>query len=166
MIFKGKVWKFGSNIDTDLIIPGCYLNITNAEELTKHCMEGVEKNFYMKVNRGDILVAGNNFGCGSSREHAPIAIKTLGISCIIAKSFSRIFFRNAINIGLPALECLEADKINQNDILEVNVEKGLIQNLTSGDEFKIIPLPEFIRQIINYGGLSNYLSHKKAEGLS
>lgn len=157
MKFKGRVWTFKDNIDTDVIIPARYLNTTNSHELAAHCMEDIDPDFANKVNQGDIIVAGKNFGCGSSREHAPLAIKSTGISCVIAKSFARIFYRNAINIGLPILECDGSiEEIASGDELEVNTDEGIITNLTTGKIYTAKPFPEFIKEIINAGGLLNY----------
>ena len=154
MEFRGKSWKFGANIDTDVIIPAIHLYTTDPEFLAKHCMEGIEPNFYEKVNAGDIIVADDNFGCGSSREHAPVAIQAAGISCVVAKSFSRIFFRNSINIGFPIFESKEAPgKIKSGDELIVNSEKGLIVNVTRKEEYKTLIYPDFINSIILKGGL-------------
>ena len=151
---KGKVFKYGNNIDTDVIIPARYLNTTDHKELASHCMEDIDTEFVNNVAEGDIMVAGDNFGCGSSREHAPIAIKAAGISCVIAKTFARIFYRNAINIGLPILECPEAaDAIAAGDTVEVDFSKGEIIDITTGQTFKAIPFPDFIKEIINSGGL-------------
>ena len=156
MEYRGKVWKFGSNIDTDAIIPGIYLNTTDPQVLGKHCMEVIAPGFSEKVNPGDILVAGDNFGCGSSREHAPVALKAVGLSCVIAKSFARIFFRNSINIGFPVTESEEApDKIESGDELMVYPEEGRIMNLTRKEEYRSIIYPEFINSIILKGGLLN-----------
>jgi len=153
-MLKGKVHKYGANVDTDVIIPARYLNVSEPAELAKHCMEDIDKEFVNKVKPGDIMVATTNFGCGSSREHAPLAIKAAGISCIIAKSFARIFFRNAINIGLPLLECEEAvDKIEAGDLVEVDLSSGSIKNLTSGMEFTAKPYPDFMAELIAAGGL-------------
>ncbi|EMT39701.1 3-isopropylmalate/(R)-2-methylmalate dehydratase small subunit [Thermoanaerobacter thermohydrosulfuricus] len=158
---QGKAIKYGDNIDTDVIIPARYLNTSDSQELAQHCMEDLDKEFKNKVQEGDILVVGENFGSGSSREHAPIAIKASGISCIIAKSFARIFFRNAINIGLPILECKEAvDGIEEGDIILVDTDNGIIKNLTKGTEFKAQPFPDFIKEIMKYGGLINYVREK------
>ena len=158
MKLKGKVWKFKDNIDTDVIIPARYLNTSDPGELALHCMEDYDSEFIKKMERGDIFVAGNNFGCGSSREHAPIALKEAGVSCIIAKSFGRIFFRNAINIGLPIFESSEIfNETNQGDELEVNTDSGNITNVTHGKVYKINPLPEFIQNIISLGGLKEYV---------
>jgi 3-isopropylmalate/(R)-2-methylmalate dehydratase small subunit len=157
MIFKGKARTFKDNIDTDVIIPARYLNTTNPQELAEHCLEDLVPNFSKKVSKGDIIVAGKNFGCGSSREHAPLAIKSTGISCVIAKSFARIFYRNAINIGLPILECDDTiEEIASGDELEINTDKGIITNLASGKIYKAKPFPEFIKEIINAGGLLSY----------
>jgi len=160
-MMQGKAIKYGDNIDTDVIIPARYLNTSDPQELAQHCMEDLDKEFKNKVQEGDILVVGENFGSGSSREHAPIAIKASGISCIIAKSFARIFFRNAINIGLPILECKEAvDGIEEGDIVLVDTDSGIIKNLTKGTEFKAQPFPDFIKEIMKYGGLINYVREK------
>ena len=161
MILKGNVWKFGDHIDTDVIIPARYLNTSDPSELASHCMEDYDKNFMQKMKPGDIIVAGENFGCGSSREHAPIAIKAAGISCVIAKSFARIFFRNAINIGLPIFESVEVYKQSrQGDILEVNTDQGVIRNITEQKEFQINPLPDFVQNIISAGGLVEYVKEE------
>ena len=156
LILKGTVFKFGDNIDTDVIIPARYLNTQDPAELAQHCMEDIDKDFSKKVKKGDIIIAGHNFGCGSSREHAPIAIKASGISCVIAASFARIFYRNAINIGLPILESLEASlEIEDGDIVEVDLKNGIIKDETKQKEFKAEPFPEFMQNIINAGGLIN-----------
>ncbi len=155
---EGKVIKFGDNIDTDVIIPARYLNTSLPEELAKHCMEDIDKEFVSRVNKGDIMVGGANFGCGSSREHAPIAIKASGISCVIAESFARIFFRNSINIGLPILECPEASKdIDEGDEVSVNFDTGVITNKTKNKEYKAAAFPPFMQQLINAGGLVSYI---------
>ena len=155
---EGKVIKFGDNIDTDVIIPARYLNTSLPEELAKHCMEDIDKEFVNRVNKGDIMVGGANFGCGSSREHAPIAIKASGISCVIAESFARIFFRNSINIGLPILECPEASKdIDEGDEVSVNFDTGIITNKTKNKEYKAAAFPPFMQQLINAGGLVSYI---------
>jgi len=160
-MMQGKAIKYGDNIDTDVIIPARFLNTSDPKELAQHCMEDLDKEFKNKVKEGDILVVGENFGCGSSREHAPLAIKASGISCIIAKSFARIFYRNAINIGLPILESREAvDGIEEGDIVSVDVDNGIIRNVTKGTEFKAQPFPEFIKEIMKYGGLINYVREK------
>ena len=154
MKFQGKVIKYGDNVDTDVIIPARYLNTSDAKELALHCMEDIDKDFVKKVNAGDVMVAGYNFGCGSSREHAPIAIKASGISLVIAKSFARIFYRNAINIGLAIVECEEAvDSISNGDELSADLTNGVIYNLTTGEKFAVKPFPEFIQKIIENGGL-------------
>ena len=156
-MLKGKVHKYGANVDTDAIIPARYLNISEPAELAKHCLEGIDPEFIKKVKPGDIIVATTNFGSGSSREHAPLAIKAAGISCVIAKSFARIFFRNAINIGLPLLECEEAvDKTKAGDILEVDLSSGKIKNLANGMEFRAKPYPGFMAELIAAGGLIEY----------
>ncbi|MCL2334994.1 MAG: 3-isopropylmalate dehydratase small subunit [Endomicrobia bacterium] len=158
MILKGKVHKYGSNVNTDEIIPARYLNSSDPAVLAKYCMEDIDKDFVKRVEKDDIIVAENNFGCGSSREHAPIAIKAAGISAVIANSFARIFFRNAINIGLPILECPEAVKaINSGDDLEINLNQGIIKNLTKKEEYKAQPFPEFMQKIIKAGGLLGYI---------
>ncbi len=159
---KGKVFKYKDNVNTDEIIPARYLNTTNPLELAKYCMEDIDMEFVKKVKKGDIIIAGKNFGCGSSREHAPIAIKASGIFCIIASSFARIFYRNAFNIGLPVLECVCADEIDNGDILEIVLSKGLIKNLTKGKTYNALPVPDFMQGIINAGGLMEYV-RKKAE---
>jgi len=151
---KGTVIKYGDNVDTDVIIPARYLNTSDPKELAAHCMEDLDSTFISRVKQGDIMVAMQNFGCGSSREHAPIALKESGISCVIAASFARIFYRNAINIGLPIIECPEAAKdIAQGDQLEVDFDNGLIKNLTKGTEYQSQPFPAFIQSIISAGGL-------------
>ena len=162
MNVKGKVHRFGDNIDTDVIIPARYLNTADHSELAKHCMEDIDKDFVNKVNKGDIIAAGYNFGCGSSREHAPIAIKAAGVSCVIASTFARIFYRNAINIGLPILECPEAAKdIKAGDEIEIDFDSGVIKNLTTGKSYNAEPFPEFIKDIISAGGLLNSLKAGK-----
>jgi 3-isopropylmalate/(R)-2-methylmalate dehydratase small subunit len=156
-MLKGKVHKYGANVDTDAIIPARYLNVSEPAELARHCMEDIDQDFVKRVKPGDIMMATTNFGCGSSREHAPIAIKASGISCIIAKSFARIFFRNAINIGLPLLECNQAvDETEAGNTLEVDLSNGKIKNLTRGSEFEAKPYPEFMAELIAAGGLVEY----------
>lgn len=157
MMLKGKTWRFGDDVDTDVIVPARYLNTSNPEELKKHCMEDIDPEFSSKVQPGDIIVAGKNFGCGSSREHAPIAIKAAGISCIIARSFARIFYRNAINIGLPIFEIDEADQVKQGDIVEVDLGKSLITNLNDGKQYKAIELPQFLKDIYLHDGLIEFI---------
>ncbi len=155
---EGKVIKYGDNIDTDVIIPARYLNTSLPEELAKHCMEDIDKDFVNKVQNGDIMVGGANFGCGSSREHAPIAIKASGISCVIAESFARIFFRNSINIGLPILECPKASKdIEPGDTVEVNFDSGVITNKTKNRTYQAAAFPPFMQELINAGGLVKYI---------
>ena len=154
MNFTGKVIKYGDNVDTDVIIPARYLNTSDHKELASHCMEDLDKDFTKRVQKGDIMVAGDNFGCGSSREHAPIAIKASGISLVIANTFARIFYRNSINIGLAILECPEAvANINDGDIVEADLDNGVIYNKTTKKSFKTQPFPEFIQKIIQNGGL-------------
>lgn len=154
----GTVHKYGDNVDTDVIIPARYLNTSDHKELAAHCMEDIDKNFIHKVKPGDIMVGEANFGCGSSREHAPIAIKASGISCVIAKTFARIFYRNAINTGLAILECPEAsEKIQDSDEVEVDFDTGIITNLTKNETYQAQPFPAFIKEIINNGGLLNYI---------
>lgn len=156
-MIKGKVWKFGDDIDTDAIIPARYLNTSDPKELATHLMEDVDKNFFQKVKQGDIIVAGKNFGCGSSREHAPLAIKSAGISCVIAKDFARIFYRNAFNIGLLIFESEEASgEIEEGNELEIIPEEGIIKNLTKSKEYKVKPIPSFMQELIKAGGLMNY----------
>lgn len=157
----GRVFKYGDNVDTDVIIPARYLNTSDPKELASHCMEDIDLNFANNVKPGDIIVANKNFGCGSSREHAPIAIKESGISCVIASTFARIFYRNAINIGLPILECDEAVKsIEAGDELEVNFDTGVIKNLTKDEEYQGEAFPEFMQNIINNNGLIGYIKNK------
>ena len=161
MIIKGKIWKFKDNIDTDVIIPARYLNTSDPDELALHCMEDYDSEFVKKINQGDIIVAGRNFGCGSSREHAPIALKAAGVSCIIAQSFARIFFRNAINIGLPIFESEEiANQCSEGDLLEVDTIEGTINNLSKDKVYKTNLLPEFIQKIISVGGLREYVKEE------
>ncbi len=151
-----NVWKFGNDIDTDAIIPGKYLTINKPEELAKHAFEGVRPEFASGVKDGDIIVAGFNFGCGSSREHAPLALRGAKVKCIIASSFARIFFRNSINIGLPLLECADTDKIEEGDHIEVDFESGIITNTTKHETYQATPLPDFVRGIVEAGGLIGY----------
>ncbi len=161
MKLKGKVWKFKDNINTDEIIPARYLNTFDEQELAKHCMEDADKDFPKKVKRGDIIVAGKNFGCGSSREHAPICLKGAGISCVIAETFARIFYRNAINIGLPILESAEASKdIKEGDTIEVDLDNGKIKNTTQNKIYTAQAFPEFMQELINAGGLMEYVKKK------
>ena len=153
---KRRAWKFGDNVDTDAIIPGRYLVFNTPEDLAKYTFEGVRSEFAKNVHENDIVVAGSNFGCGSSREHAPLAIKGLKINCVIAKSFARIFFRNSINIGVPVLECPDTDRIDDGDELEVNLSTGVIENKTKGETYQATPLPDFVREIVDVGGLVEY----------
>lgn len=160
MIIKGKAHKFGNDINTDDIIAAKYLNTTDAKELGKHCMETIASEFSQKVVQGDIIIGGKNFGCGSSREHAPIAIKGCGVSLVIAKSFARIFFRNSINIGLPILELKEAGKIEEGDDLEVDLSKGIVENLTQDATYKSAAFDEFMQRLIQSGGLMQWIQKK------
>ncbi len=162
MIFKGKAFVFGDNIDTDIIIPARYLITSDPEELARHCMEGADQSFPTRLKKGDMIVAGKNFGCGSSREHAPVAIKATGVSCVIARSFARIFYRNAFNIGLLILETPEAvDGIKDGDEIEVDTVKGKIKDLTRNTEFSIKPIPTFMQELLDSGGLINYMVKKR-----
>lgn len=164
MKLRGRVHKYGANVDTDVIIPARYLSVSNPEELASHCMEDIDPDFVRKVRPGDIIVAGTNFGCGSSREHAPLAIKTAGVGVVIADSFARIFYRNAINIGLPILECPEAVKsCKAGDELEVELSTGEVLNVTTGQTFKAKPYPEFMLQIVGAGGLIEHTKRKLAK---
>ncbi len=163
MIIKGKVHKLGNDINTDDIIAAKYLVSTDAEELGKHCLESIKPDFVNKVSPGDIIVAGKNFGCGSSREHAPLAIKGCGVSAVVAKSFAAIFFRNAINIGLPFLELEEVDKIQDGDVLEIDLSSGIIKNLSQNQTYKTQAFPEFLQEIVEKGGLMNYVKNRRQE---
>jgi 3-isopropylmalate/(R)-2-methylmalate dehydratase small subunit len=154
---RGKVWKYGDNVDTDVIIPARYLNVSATEELARHCMEDLDAKFAGEVQPGDVVVAGENFGCGSSREHAPLALRGAGVSCVVARSFARIFYRNAINVGLPILECPAAvDDAQSGHQLDIDLEQGLVQNLTTGPVQRAEPYPPFMMNIINAGGLVPY----------
>jgi len=162
-MLKGKVHKYSADVNTDVIIPARYLNLSEPDELAEHCMEDIDPEFLSRVEPGDIIIATTNFGCGSSREHAPLAIKAAGISCIIAESFARIFFRNAINIGLPLLECEEAvDKIESGDLVEVDLSTGSIKNLRNGLVFTAKPYPDFMAELIAAGGLIEYTKERLA----
>jgi 3-isopropylmalate/(R)-2-methylmalate dehydratase small subunit len=152
----GRVWKFGDDIDTDVIIQGKYLVINEPEELAKHVFENINPGFAEKVKKGDIVVAGENFGCGSSREHAPLALKATGIEAVVAKSFARIFFRNAINLALRVVECRDTDRIEEGDEIEIDYRKGVIRNLTKSEEYSITPLPDFVENIMEKGGLVEF----------
>ena len=163
MPLRGHVHKYGAHVNTDVIIPARYLNTSDAQELAQHCMEDEDPEFVRRVRPGDIIVADTNFGCGSSREHAPIAIKTAGVSCIVAKSFARIFYRNAINLALPVLECAEAvDGSQAGDELEVDLESGAIRNLTRGTAFQAKPFPDFMLELLQAGGLVEYTRRRLA----
>jgi len=155
-IITGKVWKFGDNIDTDLIIAARYLNTSDPYELAKHVMEDADPDFVKKLSKGDIIVAGENFGCGSSREHAPIALKAAGVAAVIAKSFARIFYRNAFNMGLPIFELKEADKINEGDLISINMDRGIIEDKSKETKYEFSPIPPFMQELLACGGLINY----------
>jgi len=161
---KGRVFKYGDNVDTDVIIPARYLNSSDPAELAVHCMEDIDKEFTGKVEKGDIIVAGKNFGCGSSREHAPIAIRAAGVSCVIAETFARIFYRNAINIGLPIIECPQAAReIQAGDQVEIDFDSGLITDVTTGATYQGQAFPEFMQKIIRAQGLINYINQENAD---
>lgn len=161
MSIKGKAWKFGKDVDTDQIIPARYLNTSDPAELAKHCMEDADPEFVNKMTGGDLIVADKNFGCGSSREHAPISIKAAGVSAVVAKSFARIFYRNSFNMGLPIFESPEAvDQISEGDEVEIEMETGLIRNRTTGKEYQAVPIPPFMRELIDAGGLMAYVKGK------
>jgi len=163
MLIRGKVWKFGNDVDTDAIIPARYLNTSDPKELAKHVMEDADKEFANNMKPGDIIAAGKNFGCGSSREHAPIAIKAAGIQAIIAKSFARIFYRNSFNIGLAIFESAEAsEKVKESDEIEIDADRGVIRNLTSHEEYKANPIPPFMQELIDAGGLIEWTKRKLA----
>ena len=162
-MLKGKVHKYGANVDTDAIIPARFLNVSQPEKLAEHCMEDIDKDFVNRIESGDIIMATTNFGCGSSREHAPLAIKAAGVSCVIAKTFARIFFRNAINIGLPLLECAEAvDNTENNDILKIDLSRGEIKNLTRNLTFTAQAYPAFMAELISANGLIEYTKKRLA----
>jgi 3-isopropylmalate/(R)-2-methylmalate dehydratase small subunit len=160
MRLRGKVWRFGNDIDTDAIIPARYLNTSDPQELARHVMEDADKSFPSKVRPGDIIVAGKNFGCGSSREHAPIAIKAAGIQAVVAKSFARIFYRNAFNIGLPIFELPEADLIKEGDEIEIDADTGIIRNITKSEEYNAKPIPPFMQELIRAGGLIEWVKKR------
>ena len=155
-MISGKVWKFGDNVDTDLIIAARYLNNSDPKELAKHVMEDADPEFVNKMQEGDLVVANENFGCGSSREHAPIALKAAGVSAVIAKTFARIFYRNAFNMGLPIFEVQEIDRIDEGDTLKVDMQKGVVINLTKDETYTFTPIPQFMQELVNSGGLINY----------
>jgi 3-isopropylmalate/(R)-2-methylmalate dehydratase small subunit len=163
-VIRGRVWKFGDNIDTDVIIPARYLNTSDPAELAKHVMEDIDPEFRNKMTPGDIIVAGENFGSGSSREHAPIALKAAGVGAVIAKSFARIFYRNSFNMGLPIFQLPEADRISEGDQVEIDMERGVIKNLTKGEEYHFTPIPPFMQHLIEAGGLINYAKKLLKEG--
>jgi 3-isopropylmalate/(R)-2-methylmalate dehydratase small subunit len=161
MLIRGRVWRFGNDVDTDVIIPARFLNTSNPGDLARHLMEDMDKDFAGKMKTGDIIVAGKNFGCGSSREHAPIAIKAAGIQTVIAKSFARIFYRNAFNIGLPIFESEEAsEKIKEGDEIEIDADSGIIRNVTTHKEYKALPIPSFMQELIAAGGLVEWTKQK------
>lgn len=161
MTIRGRVWKFGADVDTDAIIPARYLNTSDPAELAKHCMEDADPTFPAKVKPGDIIVAGKNFGCGSSREHAPIAIKAAGVAAVVAASFARIFYRNAFNIGLPIFESPEAaERIEEGDEIEIDLDSGVIRNLTRNEEYQATAIPPFMQELLTAGGLINYVRKK------
>ena len=163
MHIKGRIWKFGDNIDTDAIIPARYLNTSDPKELAAHVMEDADVDFPKKVKPGDIIVGGSNFGCGSSREHAPLAIKTAGIAAVIAKSYARIFYRNAFNIGLPIFEAPDMpDAVAEGDVLELDAEAGVVRDITKGTEYKVSPIPPFMQELISAGGLIEWTKKKIA----
>lgn len=167
MILKGRTWKFGNDVDTDAIIPARYLNTSDPDELAQHVMEDADKDFPHKVKAGDLIVGGKNFGCGSSREHAPIAVKSAGIQAVVAKSFARIFYRNAFNIGLPIFESAEAsDKIKEGDIIEINADIGIIKNLSRNEEYPVKPIPPFMQELISAGGLIEWTKRRLKEKAS
>ncbi len=164
-MIKGRIYKFGANVDTDAIIPARYLNVSEPAELAKHCMEDIDEEFANRIKAGDIIMATSNFGCGSSREHAPLCIKAAGVSCVIVATFARIFFRNSINIGLPLLECPEAVEGScEGDELRVELETGVIENISRDKKFQARPYPEFMGNIINSGGLIEYTRKKLVSG--
>jgi len=165
MELRGKAWKYGDDVDTDAVIPARYLNTSDPAELAKHCMEDIDTSFAAKVARGDFIVAGKNFGCGSSREHAPISIRAAGVSAVIARSFARIFSRNSFNMGLPILEAPEAvDEIAAGDLLAVDMGAGGLRNETKGKEYRLTPIPPFMQELVAAGGLMNYMTKRKREG--
>ena len=159
-IITGKVWKFGDNIDTDLIIAARYLNTSDPHKLAEHVMEDADPDFVSKMSPGDIIVAGENFGCGSSREHAPIALKAAGVSAVVAKSFARIFYRNAFNMGLPIFELKESDEISEGDLIKIDLDNGVIEDLTTKKKYNFTPIPPFMQELIASGGLINYAKEK------
>ncbi len=160
-MIRGRAWKFGDHIDTDVIIPARYLNTSDPGELARHCMEDADPQFASKVRSGDVIVAGENFGCGSSREHAPIAIKAAGVACVVAKSFARIFYRNAFNTGLPIVECPEGvEAIQDGDEVEVDLERGVVRDITRGEEYPFVPIPPFMQELLSKGGLLEYVRER------
>ena len=164
-IITGKVWKFGDNIDTDLIIAARYLNSSDPHKLAEHVMEDADPNFVKKLNPGDIIVAGENFGCGSSREHAPIALKAAGVAAVVAKSFARIFYRNSFNMGLPIFELKESDEISEGELIKIDMDSGKIENIDKKVEYSFSPIPPFMQELLSSGGLMNYAKEKMAGAL-
>ncbi len=164
-IITGKVWKFGDNIDTDLIIAARYLNSSDPHKLAEHVMEDADPDFVKKLNPGDIIVAGENFGCGSSREHAPIALKAAGVAAVVAKSFARIFYRNSFNMGLPIFELKESDEISEGELIRIDMESGKIENIDKKREYNFSPIPPFMQELLSSGGLMNYAKEKMAGAL-
>jgi 3-isopropylmalate/(R)-2-methylmalate dehydratase small subunit len=160
MSIKAKVWRFGSNVDTDLIIAARYLNTSDPKELAKHVMEDADPDFVKKLNEGDVIVAGENFGCGSSREHAPIALKAAGVSAVVAKSFARIFYRNSFNMGLPIFELADTDEIEEGSEIEIDLAEGVIKDITAKKTYKFAPIPPFMQELVNAGGLIKYAQKK------
>ena len=161
---RGKAWKYGDDVDTDAIIPARYLNTSDPAELAKHCMEDIDASFASKVGKGDFIVAGKNFGCGSSREHAPVSIRAAGVSAVIARSFARIFYRNSFNMGLPIFEAPEAvDGIEAGDVLVVDMDRGLLRNETRGKDYSFTPIPPFMQELVASGGLLNYMARRRKE---
>jgi 3-isopropylmalate/(R)-2-methylmalate dehydratase small subunit len=160
MSIKAKVWRFGDNVDTDLIIAARYLNTSEPKELAKHVMEDADPDFVKKLSKGDVIIAGENFGCGSSREHAPIALKAAGVSAVIAKSFARIFYRNSFNMGLPIFELADTDEIKEADEIEINLDDGTIKNITTEKTYKFVPIPPFMQELVNADGLIKYAQKK------
>jgi 3-isopropylmalate dehydratase small subunit len=159
---SGRAWKYGDDVDTDVIIPARYLNTSDPAELARHCMEDIDASFAQKVSKGDVIVAGKNFGCGSSREHAPIAIKASGVSAVVARSFARIFYRNAFNMGLPIFESPDAvDGVETGDRLAIDMERGILRNQTRGTEYRFAPIPPFMQELVASGGLLNYIAKRK-----
>jgi len=163
-VITGNVWKFGDNIDTDLIIAARYLNTSDPQKLAEHVMEDADPEFTKKLTPGDLIVAGENFGCGSSREHAPIALKAAGVSAVVAKSFARIFYRNAFNMGLPIFELKETDRIDEGDLIKIDLDEGVVENVTKKEKYNFTPIPPFMQELIASGGLINYAKEQMLKG--